>query len=299
MFLDNLKKPFEDYISQYPKVKLVRSPVRVGLIKARMIGAVNAKGPALVFMDAHCEVTTGWLEPLIDRIALNKNASTMPVMDTLVAETLEYRYNPDPSSFAVGGFEWNMIYEWKTVPDFERIKHKDLSEPVWSPTMLGAFFVIDKEYFEMLGLYDPEFDIWGAENLELSFKVWMCGGTLELIPCSHAGHMYRKKFPYTVSSIKSNQFHFLDGFFHFQWPKGGNVVWRNTDRLAEVWLDDYKRYYYRKMGNNNHDFGDISKQKQLRADLGCKSFQWFLDNIYPDVIIPDEITDPPPADANF
>ena len=181
---------------------MVRSPVRVGLIKARMIGAVNAKGPALVFMDSHCEVTTGWLEPLIDRIALNKNASTMPVIDTLMSETLEYRYNPDPNSFAIGGFEWNMIYEWKSVPDFERIKHKDLSEPVWSPTMLGAFFAIDKEYFEMLGLYDPEFDIWGAENLELSFKVWMCGGTLELIPCSHAGHMYRKKFPYTVSSIK-------------------------------------------------------------------------------------------------
>ena len=30
----------------------------------------------------------------------------------------------------------------------------------------GAFFVIDKDYFQLLGMYDPEFDIWGAENLE-------------------------------------------------------------------------------------------------------------------------------------
>lgn len=51
------------------------------------------------------------------------------------------------------------------------------------------------------------------------------------------------------------------------------------------------------MGNIIHDFGDISKQKQLREDLGCKSFQWFLDNIYPDFKIPDEIKDPPVAVA--
>ena len=54
-FLANLKKPIEDAIANYSKVKLVRTPVRVGLIKARMFGCVNAKGPALVFMDAHIE----------------------------------------------------------------------------------------------------------------------------------------------------------------------------------------------------------------------------------------------------
>jgi predicted glycosyltransferase involved in capsule biosynthesis len=32
--------------------------------------------------------------------------------------------------------------------------------------MLGAFFMIDREYFRKLGMYDHEFDIWGAENLE-------------------------------------------------------------------------------------------------------------------------------------
>lgn len=106
-----LKKPLEEFISKYPKIKLVRSPTRVGLIKARMIGCVNAEGPALVFMDAHIEVTPGWLEPLIDPLARNFNASTVPVVDALDGETLEYRYNADPKTYMVGGFDWNLICE--------------------------------------------------------------------------------------------------------------------------------------------------------------------------------------------
>lgn len=80
--------------------------------------------------------------------------------------------------------------------------------------MLGAMFSIHKDYFKELGMYDPNFDVYGAEDIELSFKVWLCGGVLEQCPCSHAGHMFRAKFFYSVRKFrKCSERIFLKIFF--------------------------------------------------------------------------------------
>lgn len=55
----------------------------------------------------------------------------------------------------------------------------------------------------------------------------MCGGSLYIEPCSRVGHVFRQHRPYSA-------------------PNHEDTMARNSLRLANVWMDDFKvgcKYY--------------------------------------------------------
>ncbi|XP_039294651.1 LOW QUALITY PROTEIN: putative polypeptide N-acetylgalactosaminyltransferase 10 [Nilaparvata lugens] len=268
---DICKKPLDDYVSTHlPKVRVIRLAKRVGLIRARLAGAKQAVGKVLIFLDSHTEANVNWLPPLLDPIAEDYKTCVCPFIDVIAYETFEYRAQDEGKR---GAFDWELYY--KRLPRLPEDDNNP-SEPFKSPVMAGGLFAISKAFFWELGGYDSGLDIWGGEQYELSFKIWQCGGRMLDAPCSRVGHIYRKFAP-------------------FPNPGLGDFVGRNYRRVAEVWMDEYAEYLYKRRPHYRHiDPGDLTEQKAIRARLHCKPFSWFMKEVafdlvkvYPPVEPPD------------
>lgn len=71
---------------------------------------------------------------------------------------------------------------------------------------------------------------------------------------------------------------------------------QNLKRVAETWMDEFAEYIYQRRPEYRHlSTGDISAQKELRKQLKCKDFKWFMAAVAWDVPKYYPPVEPPPA----
>ncbi|CAG5132408.1 unnamed protein product, partial [Candidula unifasciata] len=231
-----LKKPLEKYFNSFPKVEIIRATKRQGLTRARLLGYYLSTSPIVVFLDSHIECFPGNEDP---------TRVVFPSIEVIADDELHTRCNSNVNQNVVFSFK-DLTFQWQVISTAEMNRRKDDADPIRSPTMPGGLFAISREFFDKLGTYDPGLDYWGGENIELSFKAWMCGGSVEMVTCSHIGHIFRRTNPI---------------------PLPPNPVRKNSIRVAEVWMDDYKNYFYERILYRLGNYGDVTERKQLRERL--------------------------------
>ena len=99
-------------VALIPKTRVLRLPERVGLIRAKVRGVEVATGDVVAFMDSHCEVNDGWLEPLLAEIVRNPRAVAQPLIDPIHFDT----FHIGQAIAEVGVFSWSLEFRWQSPP---------------------------------------------------------------------------------------------------------------------------------------------------------------------------------------
>jgi GT2 family glycosyltransferase len=229
---------------RFSQVRLFRHDQRRGASPTKALGARNARGDVLIFLDGHSKPEHGSIARLAQDVELLAGGAIVtPAIPTLDVEKWKSDLMQAGHGYAVD-LE-TLDCRWLAL-DQMRLADRNGRAFYESPALIGCAFAVARELYDQLWGFDVDMRYWGVEDLDFGLKCWLMGQSILHDPEAIVGHSFRETFAnYSVppEHFLVNQMRMArKGFTHGVW-----AAWlegcrqRSTGQLADhpegLWAD--------------------------------------------------------------
>lgn len=149
----------------YPNVRVIELKDNIGYAGANNVGARNAKGSYLLFLNNDTEVTPGFLEPLVDALETDDTlGAVQPQMRSLIYPD---RMDSVGSFMTMTGF----LYHYGYMKPYKRLSYQ---KRMYMYSLKGSCFLMRKKDYRRLGGLDEDFVCY-VEESDLCHRIWLSG----------------------------------------------------------------------------------------------------------------------------
>ncbi len=177
---------------RFPQVRIVRHEKRLGPSPTKDLGARQARGEVLVFLDGHTKPEPGAIRRLVESVEWQRGEAIItPAITGLnvgcwksIPQQIGHGYFLELERFDCG---WLPLSALKKVSHRGRVFYE-------SPAAIGCAFAVHRELYDDLRGFDPHMRSWGVEDLDFSLKCWLLGHPILHDPAAVIAHRFREKF---------------------------------------------------------------------------------------------------------
>lgn len=196
----------ETIIKIFPQVRIFPLKENIGFGKANNVGASNAKGEFLFFLNSDTILINNSIRILSDFLKTNEEVGLCG--GNLYSKKMRINGNYDDNYPSLGDY-LSYLFNKKTKSKERIIESRNSSIVKEVLLIAGADMMFRKNTFFEIGGFSPEFFMY-FEEADISKKMQKNGCKSFFVPDSKIMHLYGGSSEYEDTAIKATQFFFLE-----------------------------------------------------------------------------------------